>query len=177
MDAKTILKLAKEGKTKTDKLLLDPRYKRVLGFFVAKKLLVAEKIKPLPNIKLNIRDVIWVAENLEPRIWEVLPAAIIHFPKTFFNQQYLPENFSSLIESIKRQKDIKEIFKGVSFNRMRYWAEIPLLDQRVKPIGIRKATKTFRLSPLSIQIINQGSKELKITKTEFLEKIILKEKK
>src|SRR3990167_6121047 len=169
MDIQKIIELAKKGKAITDQRILDPRSKRVLGFFVSKGLLINEKITPRPNIKLDMHDVIWVAKNLEPRIWEVLPAACIHFPKTFLHLEILPKPIRSVIETIIKQQPLSGSVFGISYQKMKQWAEISMRDKRVKPIGVRKVTKTFRLSPDCIKILKKCSKTFQCTETDFLE--------
>src|SRR5580692_7437083 len=100
MKTKDVLKRAKDLQEKNKVRKLDPRYKKVLGFLTAKGLLFDETIEPRPNVKLDMKDVFWVAEKVEPRVFEVLPAALLHFTKTFFNTEVIPNDLKEIIEAI-----------------------------------------------------------------------------
>ena len=60
---------------------------KVLGFLKAKGLLIAPDITPMPSIKLDAQEVYEFALKYEPRVLEVFPAALIHFPSTFLHRK------------------------------------------------------------------------------------------
>ena len=122
MDKRALHNKAKELAQDHTKLREDQRFKKVLGFFVAKGLLFTKAVEPQPTVKLDVADVLWVGEHIEPRVFEVLPAALLHFPKTFLHQEKLSDEFVGIIERIK--KDVKEgpDFQGISYLKMRHWA-------------------------------------------------------
>lgn len=56
----------------------DIRFLKTMGFLVSKGFLkVNYNIPNLPNMRLHIEDAIWAGKNIEPRILEVLPAAVL----------------------------------------------------------------------------------------------------
>lgn len=173
MKTRKMVKKAKELNERTKLRKADPRYRKVLGFLKAKGLLFDETVRPRPNIKLDVIDVLWVAENLEPRVLEVFPAALIHFNKTFFNTQVLPDALNKIIESIRKRSDLDTIYKGIEFKKMKEWANHPLKDKRVKPIRDHKITKTYRLKPKALEALKLKAKAVDLNETEFLERIIL----
>ena len=85
-----------KGKDKTN---------RILGFLVAKGLLIAPGVKPYPTVKLTIPDVLEAAELDEPRILEVLPAALLSFPKSFLHFEALPEELQVIIQHISNRSN------------------------------------------------------------------------
>ena len=172
MKNKELINKAKRLADSQKELRADKRYHKVLGFFVAKKLLVATNINPQPSIKLDIRDVLWVAENIEPRVLEVLPAAILHFPKTFLHLDQLPKELSDTIESIKKGKKDGQDFQGIAYSKMLHWAKKQLEDGRVKPIGKKKITKTYRFSPKVAESLKALSKKQGKSETSILEDLI-----
>ena len=93
----------------------DSRFLKTMGFLVAKNLLKTnrEDIQPRARVKLAIKDVLWAGNNVEPRILEVLPAALIHFPKTFKGLDQLPKELSSIVEQIRRQQTDGPDYKGL----------------------------------------------------------------
>ncbi len=66
------------AKAKVDaKMRKEPRFLKVMGFLVAKGFLdVNYPVPRLPNQRLLLEDAIWAGKNVEPRILEVLPAAL-----------------------------------------------------------------------------------------------------
>jgi hypothetical protein len=59
---------------------------------------------------------------------------------------------------------------------MKHWAEVPLKDQRVKPLTERKIPKNFRLCPAAIEKLKIKAQNLNTTETEVLEQLILANK-
>jgi hypothetical protein len=151
----------------------DPRYRRVIGFFKAKGLLIAENIPARPIAKLDLNDVLWVAEKLEPRVFEILPAAILHFPKTFLNLKILPYELQLRVDAIKNHKNINEDFRGIEFKKMKRWANLQLQDYRIIPINERKIAKNYRFRPTVITALKKRAKKIGISETECLEQLIL----
>lgn len=97
--------------------------RRVLGFFVAKGLLIDPLTHPLPRVKLDIRDVIQVADKVEPRVFEVLPAALIHFPESFMNLEALPAELAELVDAVRRGEERTDAYKGIHYRDMKRWAD------------------------------------------------------
>lgn len=176
MKPNEIVKRAKELQEKTRQRKLDRRYLKVIGFLKAKGFLFAEKIEPKPNVKLDVRDVLWVGEKVEPRVLEVFPAAFLHFPKTFFNTRAIPKELLEIINAIKTKVHLDQNFRGIEFKKMNQWANRSLKDSRVKPISIKKVPCSFRLSPEVIQILKYQASSAEISETEFLENLVMKYK-
>ena len=81
----------------------------ILGFFVGKGLLTDPNVEARPSVVLDIKHVLKAAEEVEPRILEVLPAALLHFPRSFKNKRALPKEFLSLLEAIKTRGIFKNL--------------------------------------------------------------------
>jgi len=97
--------------------------KRVLGFLAAKGLLIVPGIVPLPRIKLTVKDAVHVAQHVEPRILEVLPAAVIHFPDSFQGMEALPAELDEIIRAIREGREHHRDFRGIEYRRMKKWAD------------------------------------------------------
>lgn len=156
------------------KTLKDPRTHKVLGFFIAKKyLLGTHRFSAFKNVKLSIEDVLWVAQNFEPRVLEVFPAAFLHFPRTFIFSDHMPDQLKLIISKIKRNDPDGPDFKGIRYHNMKRWADLPLSDRRTKPLSQKRLNKTFRLQPNVINAIKKQSNELGVSETQFIERLIL----
>lgn len=57
----------------------DLRFKKTIGILKAKGLLQTNlDIPARTGLKIEVKDALWAGRNVEPRILEVLPAAIVH---------------------------------------------------------------------------------------------------
>lgn len=168
-----ILKRIAEKAKKDKELRQDPRYLQTMGFLVAKGFLRTNQAIPLlPNQRLRLTDAIWAGENVEPRILEVLPAAVLRLPNHFdLNRVEHPDLFLA-IEALRKREKGHPLW-GIPFRKYKVWAELILPDRRMKPLTEKKVVKTFRLSPKSIEVLKRRSKEWGCSKTDALEKILL----
>jgi len=151
------------------------RAKRVLALFAGKGLLVCEGIDPNPNSKVSVRDAIWVGHNIDKRVTEAFPAALIHFPKSFRHLDQLPHELKLIVSLIKNGVTSGPEYQGVPFEIMASRASQILPDRRVKPIGVRKILKCYRLRPTIVSLIQAQAKERGITETAYLENLILQD--
>lgn len=150
MNNEKLLKKFKEAAERDRQNRNDPRYRRVMGFLVAKGLLKTnEKIVRLPNARLLAKDALWAATKCEPRILEVLPAALLRFPRHFEQINQLPTELLKIVEQIKNDEDGAD-YQGIEFKKMKRWVSFALPDGRVKPLNERKILMPFRLKPTNI---------------------------
>lgn len=152
----------------------DPRYIATMGFLVAKGFLhTNQPIPKLPSGKVRIADAVWAGKNVEPRILEVLPAAVLRLPSHFdLDANRIPELYTA-VENLRRNTP-GEDFYGVPYVKYQIWAELQLPDKRTKSPTEKRVVKTFRLSPKTVELLRKRSQELGVTETEILEKAILK---
>lgn len=150
----------------------DVRTQRVLGFLLAKGLLVGQDIPLHGDAKLDIDDVLWVGAHVEPRVLEVLPAALIHFPRTFLGKAQIPEGLKEVIKAIRANHARGPDFRGMCYRNMRKWANRPTADGRTKPLSEIRINKTFRLSPDAISALEKRSRRAGLTMTRFLEGLL-----
>ncbi len=133
----------------------DVRFLRAMAFLKAKGLLDTNlNIKPRPQGRLEINDVLWAARNVEPRILEVLPAAILHFPKNFTGIDRVPEKLKKILVCIQHDDDEGFDFEGLEYKKMKFWANTQLNDKRTRPIKEKRQAKAFRLSPRTLEILS-----------------------
>lgn len=130
----------------------DPRFKRTMAFLKGKGLLNTNlPIEGKTGMKLEIRDAIWAGLNVEPRIIEVLPTAIIHFQKNFYDYDKMPENLRLVVKALRDGAEVGPEFEGVAFDKLKIWANTQLKDRRTKPVSEKKHLKTFKLTLAQIE--------------------------
>ncbi len=157
----------------TKKLRLDIRYKNTMGFLVAKGLLYTnQNITPLPNARLKIKDVIWAGEQIEPRILEVLPAAICRFTKHFEKNE--DKELLAVIAAIKKRQEDGPDFRGIPYKKLTTWLNLNLKDKRTKTVNEKRIPKNFRLKPETTIKLRKLAEINKTTETDFLEMLIYK---
>lgn len=148
----------------------DPRYIRTIAFLVGKGFLHANRELPkTPNIRINIEDAIWAGKNVEPRILEVLPAAVMRLEKHFDYNPEVHVELKKIIEKLK-ENTVGDFF-GIPTEKIRPWLNIRLKDKRIKSLGEKKVIKTFRLSPVTIERIKDLKRTMKISEADLLEKL------
>lgn len=150
----------------------NPRTQRVLGFFMAKGLLVGQDVPHQGDAKLYLNDVFWVGNRVEPRVLEVLPAAIIHFPRTFIGKANAPNDLTDVIQAIKAGDEQGPDFRGMRYRAMRKWANRATKDKRTKPLNKIKRNKTLRLSPAALEALETGAARVGVSQTQYLEDLL-----
>jgi len=150
----------------------DRRFLDTLAFLTAKGLLKTNiPVRPLPNKRLRIEDALWAGLNVEPRILEVLPAAIMRLERHFdFDIEKHP-TLAPVIRALRAGTHGPD-FYGVLFEKAKAWLSFPLPDKRTKPLSERKVTKHFRLSPHAIEKLKEHASQRHMTQTEVLESLL-----
>jgi hypothetical protein len=174
MNREALIKKIKE-KAKTDaKNRRDRRYLETMGFLVAKGFLRTNLQAHLgSNKRLRIADAIWAGENVEPRILEVLPAAVLRLGKHFDLDPVKHEKLALVIAQLRKRQPDGDDFFGMPYEKVKVWADLPLRDRRVKAVGEKKIMKTFRLDRLAVERLANRARKEKSTETEVLEKLLL----
>ncbi len=172
MNKEALIQQIKDQAKRDAKKRRDPRFVETMGFLVAKGFLKANQEFPLlPNKRLHIGDVIWAGQNVEPRILEVLPAAVLRLGKHFYPFENNP--LLTVIDQLRRREEKGDAFFGMPYEKIRQWADFPLRDGRVKSVTKKKVVKTFRLDPIAIERLKRAAEEKGITETEVLETLLL----
>lgn len=124
----------------------DKRFQKTIGILKAKGFLQTNlDIPARTGAKVDIEDALWAGRNVEPRILEVLPAAIIHYRANFLGLDNAPKEIQTLLKAIRNNKKTGPDFEGITYKKMKHWANIPLKDKRTKPAKNLKVPKTLRL--------------------------------
>ncbi len=146
-------------------------YARVVGVLSGLGFLIAPGIKPLPTSKVELEEAIAIGKAVEPRILEVLPAAVLSFPKSFLHIEKSPENFKEVVSALKCGKAGPD-FEGVSFKKLREAANRPTKNGRRKLLAERRIPKTFRFSPEVIDAMKEQARRRGSDYTTYIEMLI-----
>jgi hypothetical protein len=98
----------------------DPRFRKVMGRFVAEGLLATtiEGI-PLHDKRVPLEEALW-AGTVEPRIMELLPAVLVKKPQLLRLPKELPDDVAAVIYAIRHGKPAPS-FRGVAPDRYLPW--------------------------------------------------------
>ena len=171
--------MKKNGKQKLEKFLArlaanlqDRRSTTVLGLLKAKGLLLIDYIKPLPSVKVNIKDAIWVGVNVEPRVLEVLPAAILHSPACFYGLELAPKELREVLACLKAGKTEGPDLDWVKYSELKRWADLKPKDGRAKPLSEKRFARTYRLKPSTISAISSMAKSQNLSEGKLIDRLV-----
>jgi hypothetical protein len=151
---------------------LSYKAKKVLGFLVAKGLLISPNFTPCGTAKLTVDDFVETANEVEPRVLAVLPAAIIHFPRSFLDYRRLPKEVKDVIDAILAGNKTGPELLGIPYDEMNRWAHAKLKDARARPLNVRRIRKTYRFRPQIAARLRKLARKAKTTETAIIEKLV-----
>ena len=172
-----MLNQIKKAAAKDAKNRKDLRYKKAMAFLIKKGFLKANAdFNNYYQARMKIKDFIWAGQKVEPRILEVLPAAVARLPKAFIHDktndvQKLEEVVKYLIEN----KDYNKLFFNMPYEKIKVWMNIPLNDKRTQVSTTKKIMKSFRLTPLTIQRILHLKNKTGLSESALIEKLVAAE--
>jgi|GEM_PF-652993 len=174
MNRDELLKKIKQKARLDARNRLDPRFRQTMGFLVAKGFLQTNfELQKLPNQRIRIEDAIWAGKNVEPRILEVLPAAVLRLEKHFDLNKEIHKELARVVTQLRDGVEAGDKFCEIPYQKLRAWVNISLRDGRTKIPGEKKIMKTFRLSPRAVEVLEQASRDSGLSVTEVLEKKIV----
>jgi len=174
MNKEALIMQIKEKAKQDENKRRDRRFLETMGFLVAKGFLKTNLEVPLlPNKRLRVDDAIWAGLNVEPRILEVLPAAVLRLKSHFDADPVAHKDLVQVVDQLRRREEIGEAFYGMPYAKIKIWADLPLCDTRVKPISKKKVAKTFRLDPFALECLKKAAQKKGCTETDILEKLLV----
>lgn len=151
----------------------DIRFRRVMAFMVHKGFLKTNMEVGKKHLgKIRIKDAIWAGRNVEPRILEVLPAAIARLPRAFIDLSVAPKNIRRVVAALMRKEVVGPSLFEVPYAKMKVWMDLSLSDGRTKPSSEKKVMKTFRMSQATIQQIKLLALKFGGSETEVIERLV-----
>lgn len=143
----------------------DPRYRRVLGRFVAAGLLVSNQQVAAHGEPIRVADALWAGE-LEPRILELLPALLVKKPSFFADPQSLPEDLRLAVRALKRGQ-VPESFRGIAGADIARWvARVGRKDK------LPSRLRCFRFSAEDSQHLARLAHDLDLSETAVLRRAL-----
>lgn len=121
------------------------KYRRVIGLLTSLDLLVSVEPVPKTVSKVELKDVLEIGRKVEPRVLEVLPAALLSSPKSFFHIDEAPEDLQQVVSALEKGEEGPD-FESVPFKKIYEAANRPVKDKRRKRVSERRVSKTFRFS-------------------------------
>jgi hypothetical protein len=160
-----LLERAKRRQAALAKARRDPRYRRALGRFVAAGLLTTtESIEP-HHEAIDVEEALW-AGRTEPRILELLPAAIVKRPGLFRNVRDLPEDLAQVVRDLRKNRQ-PPTFRGIPGEALHRW--LTVVGRRNK---VPSQLKAFRLQERDIRLLETLSAGLDVSQTEVLRRAL-----
>ncbi len=144
-------------------------YKTVIDFFVSRGYLYAEDYDRVKSIKLSEA---FVVGREEPRVFSVLPAALLRSTKCIVLDMEIPPDLNATLLALKKDLVDGPDFRGVPYAELRRWANLKIKDLRSKPQNEKKVTKSFRFSLNTFRLLKAKAKEMGVTETKVLEDLI-----
>lgn len=169
-----IIAQIKKAADKDAKNRKDIRFKRTMALLTRKGFLKTnDKFDAYYLRKLNINDVIWAGENVEPRILEVLPAAVARLPRAFtIGVKKEAVVLNKVVKDLRENKETGTDFLNIPYAKIKVWMNIPLSDKRTKPAVAKKKMQSFRLNRETINKIKKNAAKKGVSDAAFLEELI-----
>lgn len=159
-----LIKTAGLKSLKLKELRQDPRYGEVIGAFKAEGLLEAPGLVARKR-KCRLEDVLWVGENIEPRLLELLPAVLLKRPGIVFYSQ-MDGDLKSALQKI-RSRNSNFQYKGIAGDKIMQW--VPLVGRKGKWPA---QTKIFRLDQKYWNALEHIANQQKKSEAEVLRNAI-----
>ncbi|MGK5081887.1 hypothetical protein WDW37_01185 [Bdellovibrionota bacterium FG-1] len=157
---KDVFEKAKRKAKLLQKLRQDPRYLKTIGKLKREGLLDVRDI-PKYRGQVFLKDAIWAAQ-LEPRIFELLPAIITRRPSLFVFFD-LPPDLKQVTQELKAGH-AHSPYQGISPEKYQHWLSF-VGRTNSRP----KIMKSFRLSQEDLALLRRLTDETALTQTEVLQ--------
>lgn len=165
---------ADQLRRKADLTKASNEYQRVVGVLSGLGFLVAPGIQPLPRSKVSISLALEMGA-IEPRILEVLPAAVLSFPRSFLYLEKAPQAFTAVVNALRLGHQGPDL-GAIPFDKILDAANRPVRDRRRKVVSDRRLSKTYRFSQITLGIIAERARQEGITHTHYLERLVARDR-
>ena len=174
MDQNKMIKKIKKAALLDQQNREDVRYKRAMAFLTKKGFLKTNMIfADYYFARLRVKDFIWAGKNVEPRILEVLPAAVARLPRAFIMDTGMETlALQKTVQDLNLKKEIGHDFLNMPYNKVKVWMDIPLNDKRTKIFSEKKKLVTFRLSHEVISKIKVLASNARLSEADLIESLV-----
>ncbi|MBL4634591.1 MAG: hypothetical protein JKY56_12000 [Kofleriaceae bacterium] len=144
----------------------DPRFLRVMGKLVGAKLLTTnvEGISSYSG-QVKFTDLLR-AGQIEPRIFELLPAIVLKKPGLFTGTDDLPDDLHAIVRAIRRGEAV-EAFRGVPASDYLPWV-VKIGHKGKQPTLL----KSFRMTQEDIVLLRELKTKLATSETEVIRRAL-----
>jgi hypothetical protein len=118
-----------------------------------------------PGGPIRLADALW-AGDVEPRIFELLPALVVKAPATFDDVRTLPPDLAAAVRALRRGETPAD-FRGIPGADLAGW--LPRVGRREK---LPSCTKTFRLRHDDLKLLRQLASALELTETDVVRRAL-----
>lgn len=164
MTKEEILEKAKQKARHLEKLRQDARYLKTIGKLKREGLLDVRDLSAYRG-QVFLEDALWVAQ-LEPRIYELLPAIVARRPK-FFVFLKLPEDLRTVVQEIKRGY-AKTPYHEVAPEKYSRW--VSFVGRKPGPVKVMRA---FRLHLEDVAVLSSLSKKTHQSQSQVLHQALM----
>lgn len=156
----------------------DPRIYKVQKFLEGKGFLDTPQLYGCcGNIShradFTLDDLIWVGYYILPIVLTQVPAVVLRFPRYFKPDPTRHRDLLEILKLLKQDADSGPSYKGVSYSTVKQWVTHPLRDGRLKPVALKRKSRTFRLHPETLSRLQAIAHAKTCTLTEALEKAVV----
>lgn len=148
-----------------------PAFVKTIGWLHYLGLLRHNKIHPQRATGLNaltLKDALEAAE-LEPRVYELLPATLTVLPEAFKIQNVdVPEDLADILQCIKENRRPPD-FHGIPADKFLYWLNAPVMEVARRRLDYRNMprNRSGRATTEFAEIIRQGRMMLAKTQKQL----------
>lgn len=151
----------------------DRRFRRTLRFFAAKGYIQTALPPALAyRQKISTKDLLWSCEHVEPRLYQLIPAALLRFEGHFEPFGEWPPELQRMTESLKNDLDQPVSWQGFSDSVIKGWLSFPTGDRRSRRAGSKIIS--LRIKTETCRFLDLYCEERKIDRTEGIHRAIEK---
>jgi DNA-binding XRE family transcriptional regulator len=167
MDRETIIKLATDKARLDEERAKEPFFVETIAWLHYLGLLRHSTI-PARRYHPHLRDVLKAGE-LEPRIFELLPAIMILIPEALrFKKRDIPHDLAEVIRNIQNKDEEAKPFRGITWQKYRHWLTAAVMDLARRRLDFRKTPRRRADAAGSFaEIIREGRIKLSLTQKDF----------
>lgn len=148
-----------------ERLEATPRFRGVIGRYVAAGLLTANYAVETNRRPMRIDDVLWAGE-LEPRMLELLPAMIVKRPSLFVDVTKLPEDLAAAVEALRRNQ-VPPDFRGLPGKSLYQW--LPRVGRKGK---VPSRLRAFRFSVEDSNLLEDLQQRFGVSQMDVLRRAL-----
>lgn len=168
MDTGDLIKRMRILASEDERRRQQPAYLKTIAWLHYLGVLRHNKIPPARH-SVRLTEALEAAE-LEPRIFELLPAIMIEIPAVFqFKKNEIPRDLATILKSLKNGGDVPD-FRGIPEQKYRHWLTSPILDVARRRLNAKQSPRRRTVPANDIaDVILEGRLRLALTQRQLAE--------